>query len=95
MLEDDPMTRTVFSRLLAVVSAIFWSPFAYGADADRIEAPELKRLVEKGEAVIIDVRSKDAWDMGHIQGAIHVPLAELEARLSQIPKDKLIAAYCT
>lgn len=89
------MTRSVFTRLVALAGAVFWSPLAYGADAVRIEAPEAKKLVDKGEAILIDVRSKAAWDMGHAEGALLIPLAELEARLSQLPKDKLIVAYCT
>jgi rhodanese-related sulfurtransferase len=89
------MTRSVFTRLVAMVGAIFWSPLAYGAEAVRMEAPDVKKLVDKGEAILIDVRSKAAWDMGHIEGALLIPLAEIEARLSQLPKDKLIVAYCT
>jgi rhodanese-related sulfurtransferase len=61
----------------------------------RITAEELKPMVDKGEAVLLDVRSKPAWDGGHIQGAIHIPTSELRARLSELPKDKLVAAYCT
>jgi rhodanese-related sulfurtransferase len=68
---------------------------ATAADVDRIEAQEARRLVDKGEAVLLDVRSRAAWDMGHVAGALHVPLSEIEARLSQLPKDKLIVAYCT
>ena len=64
-------------------------------DAPRIVAEELKRLVAKGEAVIVDVRSQSAWDFGHIDGAIHIPLADLPSRLKELPKDKLIACYCT
>jgi predicted sulfurtransferase len=64
-------------------------------DAPRIVAEELKQLVAKGEAVIVDVRSKSAWDYSHIDGAIHIPLAELESRLRELPKEKLIACYCT
>ncbi len=45
--------------------------------------------------VVLDVREPWEWASGHIEGAVHIPLEELEARLSQLPKDKLIAAYCT
>jgi len=90
------MTRSLFARLVALAGAIFWSPVsAIAADVDRIEAQEAKRLVDKSEAVIVDVRSRAAWDMGHVQGALHVPTEELDARLSQLPKDKLIITYCT
>lgn len=88
-------TRALLARALALLGTVFWSPLPAGAEVDRIEAQEAKRLFEKGEAIIIDVRSRDAWDMGHVEGALHFPLAELDARLSQLPKNKLIVAYCT
>ena len=65
------------------------------ADGDRIEASEARQIVEKGQAVVVDVRSKDSFDSGHIEGAISVPLAEIETRLGELPKDKMIVAYCT
>jgi rhodanese-related sulfurtransferase len=61
----------------------------------RITAEELKPLVTKGEAILLDVRGKSAWDAGHIEGAVHIPMAELRQRLGELPKDKVIAAYCT
>ena len=61
----------------------------------RITAEELKPMVTKGEAILVDVRGKPAWDGGHIEGAIHIPISELRQRLGELPKDKLIAAYCT
>jgi predicted sulfurtransferase len=89
-------TRSLFGRIVALAGAIFWSPVAViAADVDRIEGPEARRLVEKGEAVIVDVRSRSAWDMGHVAGAWLIPGEELQARLSQLPKDKLIITYCT
>jgi rhodanese-related sulfurtransferase len=66
-----------------------------GPEVWRITAEELKPLVAKGEAILLDVRGKTAWDAGHIEGAVHIPMAQLKQRLSELPKDKLIAAYCT
>ena len=63
--------------------------------APRMEAAEVKRLLEKGEAVLVDVRNKEAFDSGHAEGAIHIPVDQLADRLKELPKDKLIAAYCT
>ena len=89
-------TRMLFTRLVALAGAIFWSPVSVIAvDVDRIEAAEAKKMVEKGDAIIVDVRSRAAWDMGHVQGAWFIPGEELAARLSQLPKDKLIITYCT
>jgi hypothetical protein len=68
---------------------------AGAAEAPRVAAEEVKRLAEKGEVVIIDVRGKDAYDFEHAEGALSIPLGQLESRLAELPKDKLIAAYCT
>lgn len=44
--------------------------------------------------VVIDVRSKAGYDEGHIKGAISYPEAEVDSRSAELPKDKLIVAYC-
>jgi rhodanese-related sulfurtransferase len=42
----------------------------------------------------LDVRSAAEFNSGHIPGATHIPVDELRERLSELPHDKLIAAYC-
>ena len=37
------------------------------------------------DAVMVDVREQDEWDRGHAAGAIHIPLAELPARVGELP----------
>jgi rhodanese-related sulfurtransferase len=88
-------TRTLLTRLVALAGAIFWSPVSVMADVNRIDGAEAKRLVDKGEAIIVDVRSRAAWDMGHVPGALHIPVDEVSAHLAQLPKNKLIITYCT
>jgi rhodanese-related sulfurtransferase len=44
--------------------------------------------------LILDVRAKDAFDAGHITGAISFPESDVDARVAELPKDKLIVAYC-
>jgi predicted sulfurtransferase len=65
------------------------------AEVPRIEGAELKKLVDEGKAVLLDVRGQQAWDDGHAQGAIHIPLDQVSNRAKELPKDKLIGAYCT
>ena len=88
-------TRKRAARALAVLATVLWSPLAMASDADRIEAAAAKEMVEKGQALVIDVRAKDQYDAGHIEGSISVPLGEIDAHLAQLPKDKMIVAYCT
>jgi hypothetical protein len=51
--------------------------------------------IEKDEALLVDVRSKDSYDKAHAAGSISIPEAEVYARLSELPHDKEIVLYCT
>ena len=44
--------------------------------------------------LFIDVRSEDEYKSGHIQGALHIPVSEIESRLDEIPIDKPAIVYC-
>lgn len=44
--------------------------------------------------VLIDVRPPEEFAAGHIDGAHSIPLDELEGRLSELPEDREIVAYC-
>ena len=70
---------------------------AYLKDRSALEAVDAERLMElltEGEAVVLDARPEQEYRSGHIAGAVSVPVAELEARLQTLPKDKEIVAYC-
>lgn len=47
-----------------------------------------------GEAVIVDVRELDEWEAGHIPGALHIPLGELEARWPELRASGSVIAVC-
>ncbi len=64
---------------------------------DSLEPVEKKTLisrVRKGEVILLDVRPAEEYRAAHIAGAVSVPLKELKVRLSQLPRDKEIVAYC-
>ena len=65
------------------------------AMARRIPAAEAREALAKGTAVLVDVRPKPEYDLSHAQGALSIPLAEIEARAGELPKDKLVVTYCT
>jgi rhodanese-related sulfurtransferase len=54
----------------------------------------LLRKAGKGEVVVLDVRPRSEYDHQHLPFARSVPLAELRARLAELPKDKPVVAYC-
>lgn len=46
------------------------------------------------EDALIDVRTPDEYEMGHVKGAVNIPLDELRGRLGEIPANKDIYIYC-
>lgn len=44
--------------------------------------------------VLLDVREQPEWDAGHIAGAVHLPMTELNARQAEIPSDRPIVCVC-
>jgi len=72
------------------------SPAAPPADgARRISVNELKDLLDKNQAVVIDVRNEASYNAGHVHSAKLIPEAQLPNHLSELPKDKLIVTYCS
>src|SRR3954451_24068796 len=51
------------------------------------------QLETQSDATLVDVRRPDEWVEGHIAGATHIPLDELQARSSEVP-DGPVVFYC-
>ncbi len=66
-----------------------------GDGARRITAAELKALLDKNQAVVIDVRNEGSYSQGHIRGAKLIPATEILSRISELPRDKTIVTYCS
>ena len=62
---------------------------------ERIAIPDLKKKLDSGEKfILIDVREDyELKEDGAIPGAIHIPVAELDARMKDIPKDIELVFY--
>jgi rhodanese-related sulfurtransferase len=59
-----------------------------------VDREELLERVRNRGVVVIDVRPTEEYQAGHIPGSISIPLRELETRLSDLPRDQEIVAYC-
>lgn len=64
-------------------------------NARRITAAELHKLWEKNDVTIIDTRTEPAYKAEHIKGSILIPAGTVLDHLSELPRNKMIAAYCT
>ena len=68
-----------------------------GAVYVNITAEEANVLMDTEESyLILDVRTQEEYDQGHIPGAILIPDTEIEARAEEVltDKDQLILVYC-
>ena len=59
-----------------------------------VSREELITRLQDGDVTLLDVRPDDEFALGHLPGALNVPFDELERRLSELPKDQEIVAYC-
>ncbi|MGO4268982.1 rhodanese-like domain-containing protein [Paenibacillus sp. TAF58] len=55
---------------------------------------EAKAKIEAGEIILLDVRSRDEYEAGHLSGAISVPMEEIESYLHNMPRPVEVVMYC-
>lgn len=62
----------------------------------RISGDDLRVLLARGEAIVVDVRGADSYLKAHIKGAKNIPLNEIAQRAAaELPRDKMIVTYCS
>jgi 3-mercaptopyruvate sulfurtransferase SseA len=63
----------------------------------RVTVEEAKSALNSGEAVLVDVRSVEAYAEGHAVGAMSIPLSQFEVNIEKLSldKDQWIITYCT
>jgi len=84
----------VAERNVAEVGRVLQS---YFYDRDSLEPVSRAELVQRsrdGAVTILDVRPEDEFALGHLPGALDIPLRELEARLGEIDPKQEVVAYC-
>lgn len=99
-LQDGPIVEAISGlRRLAAhsVAAIGDVRRRYLDDMDGMDAvshDELMVRMQSDSVVLLDVRPGDEFASGHLPGAMHIDVTDLEARAAQLPKDREIVAYC-
>jgi ArsR family transcriptional regulator len=86
--------RKIAEQNVAEVARVVRS---YFEDRDSLEPVSRKELLDRSRSdgvTILDVRPEDEFALGHLPGAINIPLRALEARLSELDPSKEIVAYC-
>jgi rhodanese-related sulfurtransferase/DNA-binding transcriptional ArsR family regulator len=86
--------RRIAERNIAEVEQVIRSYFNQRDSLVPVSREELLQRSRAGEVTVLDVRPPDEFALGHLPGAINIPLRELETRLAQFDPAQEIVAYC-
>ena len=102
LIADDAASATHAAREMAMIgldhvggwlSAAEVAPVARERSA-QINAADLATRLAGHDVTLVDVRNRSEWDHGHIDGAIHIPVGHLSARLAEVPRGLPIVVQC-
>jgi rhodanese-related sulfurtransferase/diadenosine tetraphosphate (Ap4A) HIT family hydrolase len=87
----DPLrANTAFQAIFADPQLLALAPASELMSAQDLYAS----ICGEVASFVIDVRGSAEYAAGHVPGAVHIPLGQLESRLKQIPLDRPVVAYC-
>lgn len=61
----------------------------------RAPLDQARARLEAGAILMVDVRLKDSYTLGHIKGSVNIPEDDVPNRLAELPKDRDIILYCS
>lgn len=86
--------RRIAERNSAEVERLVRSYFHDRDSLEPVTREKLLQLSRAGAVTVLDVRPEDEFALGHVAGALNIPLRELEARLDELDLSQEIVAYC-
>jgi rhodanese-related sulfurtransferase/predicted transcriptional regulator len=84
----------VGERNVAEVDRVMADYFRARDALEPVSREDLVSRLHDGVVTVLDVRPEDEFAVGHLPGALNIPLAELERRLGELPADREVIAYC-
>jgi rhodanese-related sulfurtransferase len=87
--------RTLAGAQLVEVERLAAAYLGARDELEPVTRQELARRLEDGDRlVVLDVRPAAEHAAGHLPGAVSIPVGELRRRLTELPGDREIVAYC-
>lgn len=84
----------VGERNVAEVGRVMADYFHARDALEPVSREELVSRLHDGLVTVLDVRPEDEFELGHLPGALNIPLADLERRLGELAPDREVVAYC-
>lgn len=86
--------RGIAERNIADVGRVVRGYFNKRDEFEPISRKELMSRLRSGAVTVLDVRPPDEFALGHVRGAVNIPLRALKARLAELDPAREIVAYC-
>lgn len=79
---------------VALVLMVIFNEFRVAGNG--VTTAQAVRLMNREEAIALDIRDRKEYSAGHITGSLNIPLANLDSRISELDKykDKKILVVC-
>jgi rhodanese-related sulfurtransferase len=88
-LQKNPMNMVLFGTVLVTGGMLIWPVIAKLVRPGREVGPlEAVQLINRRDAVVLDVRDAAEYKSGHITNARHIPESEIDARMKELEKIK-------
>jgi len=89
-LQKSPWHMMLFGTALATGSMLIWPVFSriFSGATPQVGAVEAVQLINRRDALVLDVRASGEFASGHIPNARNIPAGELGGRLREIEKFK-------
>ena len=96
-LQKSPMNMLLFGAAVASGGMLLW-PFVSRPfrGIGEVSAMEAVQLINRQDAIVVDIRDADAFKAGHVTGARNIPESELDKRCVELEKfrEKPIVIAC-
>jgi len=71
-------------KILLLLCSLLGSSALFAESLPSVSPQQAAEMQTQQKAVIVDVRENDEWNAGHIAGAIHIPLGEIQNRVAEL-----------
>lgn len=84
------------SILILPLLFIALSTTACSQSYKNVSASEARKMIDKQQVVVVDVRTNAEWNAGHLKNAKHIDISkpDFDTRISELKKDATVIVYC-
>ena len=86
--------QAIGSKQIAEIEKTVSAYFSKKHEMEMLDQDDIIRRASSGEILLLDVRPEEEYNHRHLSGAKSIPLPQLRKRFADLPKDKIIVAYC-